>query len=182
MAIFVCTKSKAELFIFAIFFGFLIAKMNGYSYARDGFIGLQWLDARAGAQKLHLPGEVESNFRRNHGICDTRLSNSIFLGFFRLFVRKPRAIGLSAREPTFNCIFIEAVWFYETEIILVRFSSLCHHLFSLCFNITLCHTQRPKGFCWNFITRQSFNFQGWNASSCKRSNRSVMQYNWAFNL
>ena len=60
----------------------------------------------AGAQKLQLPGELQSNIRRNHGIRDVWLSNSVFSGFFRLFERKPLSIGFSAKEAYFNSIFL----------------------------------------------------------------------------
>ena len=50
------------------------------------------------------PGEVQSKFRLNHAILDVWLSNSVLSEFFRLFERKPRSIGLSAKEAYFNCI------------------------------------------------------------------------------
>lgn len=36
----VCRKSKAELFIIATFLPSLVAKMNSYSWARDGFLAI----------------------------------------------------------------------------------------------------------------------------------------------
>ena len=54
--------------------------------------------AHARAKKLQLPGEFRSNFRRNHGIRDVWLSNSVFSAFFRLFDRNV------ALEALFNCI------------------------------------------------------------------------------
>ena len=59
----------------------------------------------ARAQKLQLPGEFRSNFRRNHGIRDVWLLNSVFSAFFRLFDRN------LALEAYFNCIF------YQTHVI-----------------------------------------------------------------
>ena len=60
----------------------------------------------ARAQKLQLPGEVQSSFLRHHGIRDVWLSNSGFSEFFRLFERKPRSIDLSAKDGYFNSIFL----------------------------------------------------------------------------
>ena len=59
------------------------------------------------AQKLQLPGEVQSNSCRNHGIPDVCLSNSAFSEFFRLFESKSRSIGLSVKKSYFNCIFYQ---------------------------------------------------------------------------
>ena len=54
---------------------------------------------------MQLPPEVQSDFRRYHGIHDVWLSNSVFSEFFRLSERNPRSIDLSAKEGYFNCIF-----------------------------------------------------------------------------
>ena len=101
-AIFVCVKSKAELFIFVIFFVFWI---NSYSCARDGLIA-QNRFGHARAQKLQLHDEFWSNFRRNRGIRDVWLSNSVFSAFFRLFDRN------LALKAYFNCIL------YHSHVIL----------------------------------------------------------------
>ena len=61
----------------------------------------------ARAEKQQLPGEVQSNSCRNHGIPDVWLSNSVFLAFFRLFESKSRCIGLSAKKSYLNCIFYQ---------------------------------------------------------------------------
>mgnify|MGYP000438789627 CR=1 FL=1 len=53
----------------------------------------------ARAQKLQLPGEFWRNFRRNHGIRDVWLSNSVFSAFFRLFDRNLALVAY------FICIF-----------------------------------------------------------------------------
>ena len=61
----------------------------------------------ASAQKPQFPGEFQGNFRRDHGIRDVWLSNSVFSEFFRLFDGKIRSICLSARRKFFNSIFYQ---------------------------------------------------------------------------
>ena len=62
----------------------------------------------ARAQKRQLPGEVQSNSCRSHGIPDVWLSNSVSSEFYRLFESKSRSIGLSAKKSYFNCIFYQS--------------------------------------------------------------------------
>ena len=58
---------------------------------------------------------------------------------------KLRFIGVWAKTTYLNSLFfIKAMWFYEIEIIFVRFSSLGLHLFPHCLHFTLCHARRPK--------------------------------------
>ena len=98
----------------------------------------------ARAQKLQLPGEVQSNSCRSHGIPDVWLSNAVSSEFFRLFESKSRSIGLSAKKSYLSrsCDSMRKKIFF----------SLFHHLFSLCSHITLCHSRRPRSSCYNFIT------------------------------
>ena len=118
--------------------------MNSYSYARDRFIALYRFDA--GAQKLQLLGEVQSNSCRSHGIPDVWLSNSVFSEFFRLFESKSRSIGLSARSQLH---FLSRSC--DSKRKNVRFFPHCHHLFSLCLHITLSHSRHLRSSCYNFI-------------------------------
>ena len=87
--------------------------------------------------------------------------------FFRSFSDYSKAsLALLACQPKSLisiAFFIKVMWFHDKEIISVRFFPLCHHLFSLCLHITLCHTRRPRSSRYNFITRQRFNRQSWNA-------------------
>ena len=81
--------------------------MNSYSCARDGPIALYRIATRGSSKTAtSIPGELQSNIRRNHGIRDVWLLNSVFSGFFRLFERKPLSIGFSAKEAYFNSIFL----------------------------------------------------------------------------
>ena len=75
----------------------------------DPFRCTDLLQARA--QKLQLPPEVQSNFRRYCGIRDVWLSKLGFFGVFQIIRKKakPRSIGLSAKKSYFNCIFIKAM-------------------------------------------------------------------------
>ena len=105
VAVFVCAKSKADLFIFAIFLGFLVAKMNSYSCAKDAFIVPHWFAARAGAQKLHLPGKVQSNFRRIHGISWCLVFEFNFFGVFQIIQQKASLYWLVSQRGLFQLNF-----------------------------------------------------------------------------
>ena len=86
----------------------------------------------ARAQKLQLPGEVQSNSCRNHGIPNVWLWNSAFSEFFRLFESKSRSIGLSAKKSYFNCIFYQGhVILWERNNFRAIFSFLSSFVFTL---------------------------------------------------
>lgn len=112
VAIFVGAKSKAELFIVAIYLGFLVAKMNSYSCAREGFIVLHGFAARAGAQKLHHTGEVQNNFRRIHGISWCLVFQFYFFGVFHIFRKKASLYWLISQKDLFQ------LHFYGVHVIL----------------------------------------------------------------
>ena len=85
----------------------------------------------ARAQKLQLLPEVQSNFRRYHGIRDVWLSNLVFAEFFRLFERKLR-LALLAWQPK--------------------------SLISIAFLSRRCDSMRTKYFPCNFFSLSSFVF------------------------
>ena len=105
--------------------------------------------------------EAQSNSCRKHWIPNVWLSNSVFSELFRLFESKGRSIGLSAKKSYFKYIFyLGHVILWERNNFRAIFSSLSSFVFIL-FNITLCHSRRPRSSCYNFITSQRFNRQSW---------------------
>ena len=96
------------------------------------------------AQKLQLPGEVQSNSCRNHGIPNVWLSNSVFSEFFRLFKSKSRSIGLSAKKSYLNCIFYQGLlipWERNNfRAIFFLFVIICFHF--VCISCCVTHSVR----------------------------------------
>ena len=87
---------------------FLVAKKKSYIHKRE--IG-------------------KGNFRRHQRTHDFRLS---FSGLFQIIRHRASLYWHVFLERRISiAFFCQTMWFYETEIILVRFSSLCFHLFHL---------------------------------------------------
>ena len=123
IASFVCTKSKVELFIFAIFLHFLNAKMNRYSWARDGFIVMYWFTARD-CWKTAISYWISGKF--------SPWSRSSWCLAFELFFSRlsDRKLALLARKAYSNSIF------FQGHVILWDRKNFCgiffaFHLFSL---------------------------------------------------
>lgn len=99
-AIFVCTKSKTELLIFAFFcflLHFLNVKMDSYSWERDGSIVMYRFPAR---KRSKTPIFVAiSEF-----LTFKWLLNSGSFDFFILLDRMLPFVDLSARKAYFNSI------------------------------------------------------------------------------
>lgn len=121
---------------------------------------LQFLVAKMKSH-IHKRKIGEGNFRRHQRTRNFRL---------RVFDRivsnySPESFALLAcflERRISIAFFCQAMWFCETEIILVRFSSLCCHLFHRVY-ISLCVSHGVRRVHDQiFITRQRFNLQSWN--------------------
>ena len=129
MAIFVCAKSKAELFIFAIF---CLFQMNSYSCARDGLIALLPICC---TQELK-----NCNFLVKFKVIFVAITEFLTFGyrirFFRSFSDYSKAsLSLLACMPK---SLISIAFFYQGHVILLErndfralFSSLSSFVFTL---------------------------------------------------
>ena len=78
--------------------------MNSYVQEMDSLRCTDLLHARA--QKLQLPGEVQSNSCRNHGIPDVWLSNSVFSEFFQTVRKQISLYWLVSQKVLFQLHFL----------------------------------------------------------------------------
>lgn len=119
VAIFVCKRSKVEF-------------NSAFSFA---FFSCQ--DERLLMRKRLGKGI----FRPHQRMRDLWFSICGFFGLFQINIRQKASLCfLVFLERRISItIYVKAMWFYATEIFLVRFSSLCLHLFHFV-NISLCVT------------------------------------------